>query len=240
MPIRRAIELRGAVHSHRLKEEGGSLNKSKTCASNYEGGIRALVFAPTQPESRGPQRLHYLHRQVAELDSKEAGMTFSARHFVHHIDGNTLNNRGANLYVGEKSAESARSQLDTPLPINSTGVPQAGGWGADGGIANCFPRRGDIEIVHRTRPDIADAATALHDKVWYSRAKTVLDQIEAGALAPPNANDLSRVAMELARIEEIHGKENLRPLSPFEGAYLSGKLAALKWVQGCEWDMIDT
>ncbi|MEY8522122.1 hypothetical protein AALA90_03745 [Lachnospiraceae bacterium 38-10] len=47
--------------------------------------------------------------------------------------------------------------------------------------------------------------------------------------------------MESARkVIEKYGEENLGPYSDFKWGMLNGKLSALRWVLGCEWDMMDT
>ena len=48
-------------------------------------------------------------------------------------------------------------------------------------------------------------------------------------------------AMEGAKkVIEKYGEENLGPYSDFEWGMINGKLSALRWVLGCEWDMLDT
>ena len=40
--------------------------------------------------------------------------------------------------------------------------------------------------------------------------------------------------------EEEHGKANMGPWSDFEWGMINGKLSALRWSLGDEWDMLDT
>lgn len=41
-------------------------------------------------------------------------------------------------------------------------------------------------------------------------------------------------------MEKKYGKGNLGPYSKFDWGMINGKLSALRWVFGDEWDMLDT
>lgn len=82
------------------------------------------------------------------------------------------------------------------------------------------------------RSSIEDGSVKVVPEAEYSRGSyrsdQILDSIWAGALAAAK------------RTEEEVGIHNLGPWSDFEWGMINGKLSALRWVLGDEWDMLDT
>ncbi|WEK04701.1 MAG: PIN domain-containing protein [Candidatus Devosia phytovorans] len=102
---------------------------------------------------------------------------------------------------------------------------------------------------------ILEAENLLFRQVWYNRHWNLRIAIEEGRhkVVPkdqystqPYKNDetLDTVwegALAAAkRTEEEVGIENLGPWDDFEWGMVNGKLSALRWVLGYEWDMLDT
>jgi hypothetical protein len=83
---------------------------------------------------------------------------------------------------------------------------------------------------HNTRYEIAKGTTkVVPDAQWKpSGGRTIKNEIWEGAL---------RAA---AAMERKYGMESLGPWSDFEWGMLNGKLSALRWALGEEWDMLDT
>ncbi len=101
--------------------------------------------------------------------------------------------------------------------------------------------------------EIIRAITELIDKVWYNRHQNWLYQIELGkhqivernSLKEYDRNTTSKDIWEGAKksakkIEALYGLENVGPWDDFEWGMLNGKLSALRWVLGEEWDNLDT
>lgn len=97
----------------------------------------------------------------------------------------------------------------------------------------------DAEEEVRTLKEVLEAENMFFDKIWFDRHLSLEYRIEQG-IEDVNP-EIWKGAMEAARkVIEKYGEENLGPYSDFEWGMLNGKLSALRWVLGCEWDMLDT
>lgn len=91
----------------------------------------------------------------------------------------------------------------------------------------------------RTEPEILAAIDELFDKVWYDRHQTLRNMIKIGKATV--SDEVWKSAQKASRkIEKRYGKANLGPYSDFDWGMINGKLSALRWVLGDEWDMLDT
>jgi hypothetical protein len=102
--------------------------------------------------------------------------------------------------------------------------------------------------------EIVDSIGELLDKVWYNRHQVRRDKIESGEIRlvdkesypvryPESTcqRDIWEGAKKSARkVEKKYGLKNLGPWDDFEWGMLNGKLSALRWVLGEEWDSLDT
>lgn len=96
---------------------------------------------------------------------------------------------------------------------------------------------GDEEV--RTLKEVLEAENMFFDKIWFDRHLSLEYRIEQG-IESVNP-EIWKGAMESAKkVIEKYGEESLGPYSDFEWGMLNGKLSALRWVLGEEWDMLDT
>ena len=119
----------------------------------------------------------------------------------------------------------------------------------------------DIMLEHSWRQEprglteILEAQDLLFNQVWYNRHWNLRIGVQEGRIkvvkkesypkspgAPETVQpDVWNGALKSAqRVERRYGKENLGPWEDFEWGMINGKLSALRWVLGDEWDMLDT
>ena len=86
---------------------------------------------------------------------------------------------------------------------------------------------------------IIAAEEEFFDRVWYDRHQMLCERMRSGK--GKVAKDIWRGALRAAaKVEKKYGKRNLGPYSDFEWGMINGKLSALRWVLGMDWDMLDT
>ncbi len=117
----------------------------------------------------------------------------------------------------------------------------------------------DFELNFQQDPrrltEILEAEHLLYRQVWYNRHWNLRIAIEEGRHFVVPEADYSRnpyrpdqtidkvwkgALAAAKRTEKEVGKKNLGPWSDFEWGMLNGKLSALRWILGDEWDMLDT
>ncbi len=91
----------------------------------------------------------------------------------------------------------------------------------------------------RTKEEISEAIDKLCDQVWYNRhlnlKRAIADGIET---VDPK---IWQEALQAA--EDVRAKYlalELGPWTDFEWGMINGKLSALRWALGSEWDDLDT
>lgn len=95
------------------------------------------------------------------------------------------------------------------------------------------------EFETRSEDEVEKAIDELFDKVWYDRHQGLKCKVEEeGEYVDP---EIWKGALKAAQdVEEKYGIENLGPWTDFEWGMINGKLSALRWFFGDEWDMLDT
>ena len=97
----------------------------------------------------------------------------------------------------------------------------------------------DVTLSPRSYEQIQYMAKLFDDKVWHERHKAMRYRIEHGQ-EQCNPEVWARALEAAKEIEEKYGRHNLGPYTDFEWGMLTGKMVALRWVMGCQWDDLDT
>jgi hypothetical protein len=107
----------------------------------------------------------------------------------------------------------------------------------------------------RRLTEIVEAIDEFCDKVWYDRHQQWRQRVAEGkdiiyptGKPPLNVDHQRQTPKDIwdgarkaaRRIEKKYGENNLGPWTKFEWGMINGKLSALRWVLGDEWDMLDT
>ena len=91
----------------------------------------------------------------------------------------------------------------------------------------------------RSEEEILREVDILWDKIWYNRHMNLRYNVRKGLETVEPG--VWKIALAGARrMETKYGKDNLGPWDDFEWGMLNGKLSALRWVMGDDWDFLDT
>ena len=94
-------------------------------------------------------------------------------------------------------------------------------------------------IVPRSMEEVADVVEEFFEKIWFDRHLSLRYRVEHG-IETVDPQIWEGALKSAEKVIRKYGEENLGPYSDFEWGMLNGKLSALRWVLGDEWDMLDT
>lgn len=107
----------------------------------------------------------------------------------------------------------------------------------------------------RKLSEIIEAHRLLERQIWYNRHWNLRARIDRGEISIVDEIDLTKRPIDQSLIsratwdralgaakqtEEEVGLENLGPWDDFEWGMINGKLSALRWIMGEDWDSLDT
>jgi pyrimidine deaminase RibD-like protein len=154
-----------------------------------------------------------------------------------------LNRDFARLHVGARQLERTKAQTSDPADPEQVGPNghRVGYTGAGDKIEwipdEDNPGEARPLLLRRNDAQILATNNELWDKVWWNRHQIWRERIESGEERLTEAEDevFERASEAAALIEEKYGRENLG-CGDYEWGLLSGRMSALSWVLGAEWD----
>lgn len=182
-----------------------------------------------------------------EYKTQNAAQEFSLMFITHNVnDFSVKNGNQKNPHEDLKDIfDSPKSQYFISLPeaLNSINPD----------LVEEVQYENDWDFEFRSLSEILEVQNEIEQKIWYNRHKLREHSIEIGKTIlidrkdydPKTSGraiikDIWEGALQSAKkVEELYGKENLE-FDDFEWGMISGKLSALRWVIGDEWDNLDT
>jgi hypothetical protein len=111
---------------------------------------------------------------------------------------------------------------------------------SDNAIADDNQNDENPSVAHEGKA-ILKEIEELREKVWWNRHQNKLAKIESGRRTVTEA-ELPYLMKGVERAKEIEAKYGIDNLGwdDFEWGMLNGKLSALRWVMGSDWDDLQT
>lgn len=92
----------------------------------------------------------------------------------------------------------------------------------------------------RPKAELLAAEKEFFDKVWYVRSLIGQEKVDAGERDAPDEKLQAQIDAARQRVRDTYGADNVGPWDDWEWGFVNGKLSALRWVLGDDWDFLDT
>ena len=181
-------------------------------------------------------------RGLGELRLQDAGIEITRFHHDFVLELRELN-KEFNAQHPVRGMQRDASQTIDPVSLGETGLNgHRIGYNEDGDKVEWIPSDGVAGefwpmILRRNDAAILQEYNDLWDKVWWNRHQNWIWRLDSGkeTLQQGQVKILADAKKAAKRIEDKFGKENLG-WNDFDWGLLSGRLSALSWVLGSDWD----
>lgn len=211
--------------------------KRPCCEWIIEAGIGLVVIGMLDPNPEvcglGQLKLRKAKIKVAHFDPD----------LVPEIE--EINREFSDQYPLEERLRIMKEMRTIPKPGDLGPNGQKTGFDEEGNFVEWIEDEDDEEnkgelwgmVLRRSDAAISEMYQELWDMVWWNRHQYWLHQLETGeeTLLESQRDILETAKKAAKRIENKYGKENLG-WNDIEWGILQGKLSALSWVLGSEWE----